>query len=85
MIFRRPLIRLNACYQALLDEAKADLAQLHFRHQCALADLTRELDEVRAELDELKTAVRRRVAAERELAELRTLRAAERDVDTRLH
>jgi hypothetical protein len=91
MIFRRPLIRLSAAYKALLDEAKADLAQMHFRHQCRLADLYRELDEVRRELDELKAAVRARQRAESELASLYRERsiaraqAAERDPNAALN
>jgi hypothetical protein len=86
MMFRsRPLIRLAAQYKAMLDECKADLARMHFEHQCRQADLRRELDAVRSELDALKDVVRRRHAVESELAELYRERsiaraqAAERD------
>jgi hypothetical protein len=72
-------------YRAALAECRADLAQMNFRHQCALADLHRELDETRAAFEELKAAVRHRVAAERELTNLRTLRDAERDFGTPLN
>jgi hypothetical protein len=72
-------------YRAALAECRADLAQMNFRHQCALADLHRELDETRAAFEELRRAVRDRIAAEQELSNLRALAAAERDVGTRLH
>jgi hypothetical protein len=92
MTYRRPIVRPGAnAYRSLLDEARADLAQMHFRHQCRLADLHRELEEVRAAFEELKNVVRRRVAAEQELASLRReaelMRAlkAERDLATPLN
>jgi hypothetical protein len=82
----RPLLRPHIdAYRRALDEARGDLSVMNFQHECRLADLLRQLDEVRAELDALKDAVRRRVAAERELANLRALREAERDPTMRLH
>jgi hypothetical protein len=64
-------------YRAALAECRADLAQMHFQHQCWQADLRRELEEVRAELTKLKAVVRARRDAEQELANLRALRDAE--------
>jgi len=76
---RRPLVRACAdTYPALLHEAKADLAQLHFEHRCRMADLERALAETRQELEDLRDIVRRRMAAERELAELYRERDIER-------
>jgi len=85
-------------YRAALAECRADLAQMNFRHQCALADLHRELDALRAELeqaraafDELRSVSLARQRAETEVAELRRMqaigraRAAERDPATPLH
>ena len=66
-------------YRRALAEAKADLSVMNFQHQCRQADLLRQVEELRGELEALKDIVRRRVAAERELANLRALRAAERD------
>jgi len=72
-------------FAVALREARADLHDMHFKHLCELADLHRELDKCRAELDALKDIVRRRVAAEAELAALRRERelmralSAERD------
>jgi hypothetical protein len=86
MTYRRRLLRpAAAAYAKALAECRADLAQMNFRHQCALADLHRELDQTRAAFEELKDVVRRRVAAEAELASLRRERelmlalSAERD------
>ena len=77
MTYRRPLIRLSAAYKALLAEARADLAQMHFEHQCRLADLHRELAGVRAEFEALRAVVRARHHAEQELSNLRALKDAE--------
>jgi hypothetical protein len=90
MIFGRPLIRLSAQYKALLDECRADLAQLHFEHRCRVTDLERELAQVRAEFEELKAAVRARQKAQAELdglyreRELQRALAAPRDLATPL-
>jgi hypothetical protein len=78
MCRNRALVRPGAAlFRALYDECRADLAQrqadlaqLHFKHQCALADLHRKFDACRVELDQLKDVIRRRVAAEQELREL---------------
>jgi hypothetical protein len=60
---------IEAC-RATLDVARADLAALARQHQCEIADLRRELNEVRALYDELCAAVRARQLAESELARL---------------
>jgi hypothetical protein len=76
---------------AALAEAKADLHDLHFKHVCEMADLRRELDACRAELDGLRTAVLARQHAEGELAILHRERdiaraqAAERDPNAALN
>jgi hypothetical protein len=67
-MMRRPVLR---AFRKLYDQACADLAEMNRRHQSAIADLTHELEEVRAEFEELKAAVRRRVAAEQEVVALR--------------
>jgi hypothetical protein len=64
-------------YRAALNEARGDLAQLSFEHACRTADLVRQVDALRSELATLKDVVRRRIEAERELADLRALRDAE--------
>ena len=82
----RALVRPGAAlFRALYDECRGDLAALSFKHACALADLHRELDACRAELEELRAAVLARQNAETELRELyreraiQRARAAERD------
>jgi hypothetical protein len=78
MINGRRLLRPHIdAYRRALAECRADLAVLHFQSQCRAADLAQQLDQVRQELATLKDVVRRRVAAEAELANLRTLRDAE--------
>jgi len=86
MYGRRRLIRPCALtWQALYDECSADISAMHFRHQCAQADLRRELDAVRGELEALKAAVRARQTAQAELdglyreRELMRALSAERD------
>jgi len=72
-------------YRAALAEAKADLSVMNFRHECRIADLLRQLDEVRAAFEELRAAVLARQNAEHELAalhrerEIARAQAAERD------
>ena len=85
MISRRLLRPHLDGYRRALNQARGELAQLSFEHACRAADLARQLDQVREELAALKDAIRRRVAAERELANLRALREAERDPTMRLH
>jgi hypothetical protein len=67
---------------------------MSFRHQCELAYVRREVDVLRAELDELRELRASRLAvenAEQEVAELRRRRdilnafAAERDPNTALN
>jgi Skp family chaperone for outer membrane proteins len=65
-------------YRVALLEAREDLHGLHFKHQCELADLRRELDKCRADLEELRAAVRARQNAEQELASLHRERAIQR-------
>jgi hypothetical protein len=68
-----------------LVEARADLADLSFKHACQHADLMRELDKCRAELDELRALVLMRQEADAQVAALyreraiARARAAERD------
>ena len=68
-----------------LREARADLHEMHSRHVAEVAALRRELDEVRAAFDELRTVSLARQRAEVELRGLyreRAIvraRAAERD------
>jgi hypothetical protein len=72
-------------YRRALVEAHADLADLSFKHACHHADLMRELDKCRAELDELRAAVLRRNRLDEELVglyrerDIERARAAERD------
>jgi hypothetical protein len=78
MTYRRPLVRPCAlAYAKAYAEARADLSAMHFQYECRMADLTRALEQTRSELDALRDVVRRRVAAERELANLHALRDAE--------
>ena len=70
---------------ALFAKMKSDLAAMHFKHLCELSDLRRELDQTRAEFEELKSIVRRRVAAEQELSHLRMLRDAVPELGQRLN
>jgi hypothetical protein len=62
-----------AGFRRALQEARADLADLDFRHRCALAILRHELDETHAAFDELRAAVRARQHAEMELEQLKQL------------
>jgi len=70
--------------RALFSRMRSDLHEMNFRHQCQLADLRRELDEVRAAYAELRAATLARTQAEAELAslyrqrEIARARAAER-------
>jgi hypothetical protein len=94
----RPLIRLTAAYEALLAEAKGDLARMHFEYSCRQADRDREVDALRAELaevralyDQLRSVSLARAQAEAELVALHReraivqARAAERDPATPLN
>ena len=71
--------------RALFNRMRGDLHDLHFKHMCQMADLRRQFDACRAELDELKSAVRARVRAEAELhalhreRDIRNAMRAERD------
>jgi hypothetical protein len=88
----RPLIRphFNLLAEAFA-EAKADLVQMAYEHQCELAQLRRELVEVRALYDELRAVTLARQQADAEVAELHRLRAiaraqaAERDPNAPLN
>jgi hypothetical protein len=59
---------------AMFARMRSELAEQHFRHLCAQADLRRELDAARADLDALRDAILRRQAAEQEVATLRRAR-----------
>src|SRR5262249_28838566 len=80
-----------AGFREALRQAREDLDAMDFRHQCALADLRRELDETRSALNQLKAAVLARQHAEAELAslyrerEIAQARAVERDPIIPLH
>jgi len=87
MILRNRLIRPGLiALRSLLDEAKGDLARLHFEHRCRMADRDREVAALRAELEALKAVVRARQHAEAELAalyrerEIQRAQATERDL-----
>jgi len=84
--FSRRLLRPHLdAYRRALDEAKTDLSVLNFQHACRTADLLRQVEELRAELEALKDIVRRRVAAEQELSHLRQLRDAQPELGQRLN
>src|SRR5262245_20910130 len=53
-----------------LREARDDLDDMHCRHVAAMADLHRELDQCRAEFNQLRAAVLARQHADAELAGL---------------
>jgi hypothetical protein len=80
-----------AGFVTALRQARAALSQMHFRHLCQMADLGRELAQMRAELEGLRSATLARQRAAAEVADLRRLqaigraRAAERDPATPLN
>jgi hypothetical protein len=59
----------------LFARMRGDLHEMHYRHLCELADLKRELEQVRAQFDELRAVSLARSRAELEVAELRRLQA----------
>jgi hypothetical protein len=65
-----------AAFRRALQQARADLAEMDFRHRCAQADLRRELEQCRAEFDELRAAVLARQARSRARAVEATGRAS---------
>src|SRR5262249_37110257 len=74
------------------DQARdSNLSAMHFRYECRMADLHRELEQTRAAFEELKSIVRARQHAEQELAALHRERdiaraeAAERDPNAALN
>jgi len=74
----RRLLYTEARVRALFARMRADMHAQHFRHLCELSDLRRELDAMRAELEqlrELRTVVRARQRAEAELADLHRQRS----------
>lgn len=70
MYDRRPLVRphLLAIAKAY-SEAKAELHVLAFEHRCAIADIQKEVDELRDIVSDVVTALR--VKADPDVAELR--------------
>jgi hypothetical protein len=70
----RRLVYTEERVRALFAKMRADLHEQHFRHLCELSDLRRELDQVRAAFDELRSVTLARSRAELEVAELRRLR-----------
>ena len=86
MTYSRRLLRPHIdAYRRALAEAKAELSVMNFQAECRAADLARQLDEVRCDFEALKLAVRNRIAAERQVVELRQLRDATRDFGQRLN
>jgi hypothetical protein len=87
----RRLVYTEERVRALFSGMRADLHTMNFRHQCELADLRRELNEVRTAYFELRAAVLARQKAEAELAglyrerEIARARAAERDPNAALN
>jgi hypothetical protein len=77
-------------YRRALQEAHADLADMSFKSACRHADLMRELDKCRAELDELRAMVLARHRLDAELVglyrerELQRATRAQRDPSQRL-
>ena len=64
--------------RALFARMKDDLREMADRHAAEAARLRQELDEVRAQFDEFRAAVRARAAADQELAELHREREIQR-------
>lgn len=89
MSTRRVLYRPDQV-RRLVAGMREDLRDLRFKHLREMADLRRELDEVRNDYIRLRDAVRARHRAEAELADLRRQRnlveawASERDPATQL-
>jgi hypothetical protein len=77
--------------RAIFAKMRAELSARHVEHLSELADLRRELDQVRAQFDELRAVSLARSRTELEVAELHRLRdigraqAAERDISQPLH
>jgi len=76
-------------FRVALREARTDLHDIHFKHLCELADLRREIAELRDVLHLLVTTLRRQ--ADQDVAQLRrqletaTLARLERDPAKPLH
>lgn len=78
----------EATVRRLFAGMRAELHAMADRHAAEYARLRRELDEARAQFDQLREMTIRRERAEAELARLREIRDAansERDITTRLH
>jgi hypothetical protein len=73
MYYRRRLVRpwYAARYRKVLAECRADLNEQHFQHLCELAELRKELNQVRADYEALCNAVQERTRAEADLALLK--------------
>jgi len=86
---RRVLVHPDRVHQ-MFNRMREDLHALSFRHACEVADLRRELDEVRGLYAQLRAAVLARQNAEQELhqlyreREIQRARVIERDPATRL-
>jgi hypothetical protein len=66
----RPLLRPHvAAYAKVLAQAQADLHALHLQHQCAVADLRREVNELRDIIGDVVSAFRQK--ADQDVGQLR--------------
>jgi len=87
----RRLLYTEERVRALFARMREELHELADRHAAQVAALRAELDEVRAQFDELRSISLARQKAEAELRELyreraiQRARAAERDASTPLH
>ena len=87
----RRLVYTEEHVRALFAKMRGDLHAMHFKHLCEMADLRRELDQVRTLYDQLRSVTLARSKAGVEVAELRRLQAigraqvAQRDPALPLH
>jgi len=71
----RKLLYTEHRVRALFAKLRGELATLSFKHACEVADLRKELNQVRAQFDALRSVSLARSKAELEVAELRRLQA----------
>jgi len=67
---KRKLLYTPDRLRALFNRMRSDLHDMHFKHQCELAELRKQLDEVRDLYTQLRAATLARPHAEDELASL---------------
>jgi t-SNARE complex subunit (syntaxin) len=81
--------RFIAALRNTLAEAKADLHEMHYRHLCELADLKKEIAELRAIFRDVVTMLRQQseadVARLRRQLETALVKLAQRDPQKPLH